>query len=622
MLIGCSAAALLALFVASSWSGEAASMDEALLHLRGQSQRIALMSLRAAAGDATAFSALEQARRRAQDAAARLGEPATASGAATYAQAVRQWKALETHVEAMRAQRDRIAEAARIARALNERGPALHDAAEQLAGSMARSNAGAGEIAAAQRLALLTERLGQSATLLLLAARIEPELPASLRADADAIDDILRGLLDGGEPLRLAGQRNVEVRRQLGALRESFSAQRGAAAALLGQVPGLSAAKTAAAAAASSADALGDALDQALSGPARRSAGRLALVILAAALALGALAALAAIIMRVRGASMQATPRAEDSVAVSISDTSMKPGDHPPDSGGGSLTVEALDRRRLVKQIQDASDRVAGAAVRAAQLSAIGADAQKRMRDLERAGSTITHALEAVEKISTRAEALAQTGRPAVEAIAQATHGARQALAQLHAAQTPPREHEQRIQRIAEYAKRMGGIAERMADFTKRANMVAINASIQSALSGQGARVVNVLAEEFERLASFSAEVTKQIAALVHTLQHDVDGLAPSGETLRRQGRLAEDAERALDRSAEAAKRLGAAVDAMLADTRAQRAMLPALLDQRADPRQLAELAVQSELRGAELSLELAQVGAELERVAASLSSP
>lgn len=622
MLIGCSAAAVLALFVASTWSGEAASMDEALLRLRGQSERIALMSLRATTGDATAFSALERARVRAHDAAARLGEPAAAGDAATYAEAVRHWKALETHVEAMRAQRDRIAEAARIARAVNERGPALHDAAEQLAGTMARSNAGAGEIAAAQRLALLTERLGQSAALLLLAAQIEPELPASLRADADAIDDILRGLLDGGEPLRLAAQRNVEVRRQLGALRESFSAQRGAAAALLGQVPGLSAAKAAAAAAASSADALGDALDQALSGPAKRSAGRLAIVILASALALAALAALAAIILRGRSAGIQPMPRAENSGGLSVRDGSMMPGEVPPDSGVGSPAVEALDRRRLVKQIEDASDKVASAAERAAKLSAMAADAQRRIRDLERSAATIARALEAVDKISTRAEALAQTGRPAVEAIAQATHGARQALAQLHAAQTPSREHEQRMQRIAEYAKRMGGIAERMADFTKRANMVAINASIQSALSGQGVRVVNVLAEEFERLASFSAEVTKQIAAVVHTLQHDIDGLAPSVETLRHRGRLAEDAERALDRSAEAAKRLGAASDAMLADARAQRARLPALLEQRADPRPLAELAVQTELRGAELSLELAQVGAELERVAASLSAP
>lgn len=614
-LWGCLAAALLVMLATAYWSGKAARSDDALLQLQGQSHRIALASLRAGAGETAAFTVLEQARAQAREAALQFA--AGASGAALSPnEATRQWKTLEAHVDALRAQREPIGEAARIAGALRARSPALQDAAEQLGAAMERFGAGPAELAAAQRLALLTQRIGQSSVLLLTAAQIDPDVASILRSDADASEDILRALLEGRQALPLAAQRNPEVRRQLSALRESFEAQRSAALALLAQVPGLTQAKSSAAAAASSADALAGTLEKSMS-ESRVGAGvRAALTILAAALACAALASLALRARRARagpnGAGLALDPvrtlsLPHDAGGLSERDLVVLSTQSEQGAGVNFLAGVTMERRRLRREIEEAGDKVASAADRAVQLSALAADAQRRMRDFSRGVGAMTRALSAVEEISGRVEALAQVGRPTVETIAQASRATLRAMAHMDGTQATMRDREHRIQRISGLAKRTRAVAEEMTALAHPTDMVATQASASDAL-----------AEDSRSLA----EVSKQIGAIARALQLEVDGLAPSADVVRRRDKLTEDTERALARSAEAAKQLGTAIDTVADDARAQRATLSTLLEQRVDPQELADLAVQWERRGAELALELAQVSAKLERAIARSTSP
>jgi twitching motility protein PilJ len=363
LLLGCAVAAALAGFFAVRWSDRNALADAALVRLSAESYRTAYASVRAAAGDASAFEAVEEAQARAGEAAWHVAERSVAAGAA--AEAERHWEALATHLDALRAQRERVTAAAKLARSLNERSPALHDAVEQLAALMARFGAGPSDLAAAQRLDLLTQRIGQHASILLAATPAAPDSSTSLQADADAIDDILLGLLEGSAALRLAPQRNPEVRRQLGALRESFSGHRGAAAMLLEYAEGLSAAKSAATAAVSRADAIASAVDQTRSEPRQGAAiGRGALLTTTAAFALAALVCLAVVLRRARADAHppQGQPRASVQSELGARTNNDRP-PAEPHSDSPRLTVANL--RHLAEQIQDAADKVAEANGRA-----------------------------------------------------------------------------------------------------------------------------------------------------------------------------------------------------------------------------------------------------------------
>ena len=78
-----------------------------------------------------------------------------------------------------------------------------------------------------------------------------------------------------------------------------------------------------------------------------------------------------------------------------------------------------------------------------------------------------------------------------------------------------------RIKRLGESSQEISEIVELISDITEQTNVLALNAAIQAASAGEAGRGFSVVAEEVQRLAERSAEATKQIAALVKTIQTD-----------------------------------------------------------------------------------------------------
>ena len=62
---------------------------------------------------------------------------------------------------------------------------------------------------------------------------------------------------------------------------------------------------------------------------------------------------------------------------------------------------------------------------------------------------------------------------------------------------------------------------ELISDITEQTNILALNAAIQAASAGEAGRGFTVVAEEVQRLAERSGEATKQIGAIVKTIQTD-----------------------------------------------------------------------------------------------------
>ena len=91
-------------------------------------------------------------------------------------------------------------------------------------------------------------------------------------------------------------------------------------------------------------------------------------------------------------------------------------------------------------------------------------------------------------------------------------------------------ETSKRIKRLGESSQEIGEIVELISDITEQTNVLALNAAIQAASAGDAGRGFTVVAEEVQRLAERSGEATKQIAAIVKTIQTDTQGAVSAME--------------------------------------------------------------------------------------------
>ncbi len=82
-------------------------------------------------------------------------------------------------------------------------------------------------------------------------------------------------------------------------------------------------------------------------------------------------------------------------------------------------------------------------------------------------------------------------------------------------------ETSKRIKRLGESSQEIGEITELIGDITEQTNVLALNAAIQAASAGEAGRGFSVVAEEGQRLAERSGAATRQIAAIVRTIQTD-----------------------------------------------------------------------------------------------------
>lgn len=91
-------------------------------------------------------------------------------------------------------------------------------------------------------------------------------------------------------------------------------------------------------------------------------------------------------------------------------------------------------------------------------------------------------------------------------------------------------ETSKRIKRLGESSQEIGNIVELIEDIADQTNILALNAAMQAAMAGEAGRGFAVVADEVQRLAERSTNATKQIEALVKTIQADTNEAITSME--------------------------------------------------------------------------------------------
>jgi len=135
-------------------------------------------------------------------------------------------------------------------------------------------------------------------------------------------------------------------------------------------------------------------------------------------------------------------------------------------------------------------------------------------------------------------------------------------------------ETSKRIKRLGESSQEIGNIVELIEDIADQTNILALNAAMQAAMAGESGRGFAVVADEVQRLAERATNATKQIEALVKTIQADTNEAVISMEASTTEvvsgAERAEEAGEALKRIEEVSRQIAEEIEKIAAGAIAQ----------------------------------------------------
>lgn len=210
-----------------------------------------------------------------------------------------------------------------------------------------------------------------------------------------------------------------------------------------------------------------------------------------------------------------------------------------------NYAIDAL--RGLVTTINQTSVQVATASERAQETAKSLTEAgDKQAKEITSTSNFVHEMSQSIDKMAEEADDVAQTAKQSVSTAANGGETVNRSIQGMDTIREQIQDTAKRIKRLGESSQEIGDIVSLINDIADQTNILALNAAIQASAAGEAGRGFAVVADEVQRLAERSANATKQIEALVKTIQTDTQeaiiSMEQSTANVVAGGKLAEEA--------------------------------------------------------------------------------
>jgi twitching motility protein PilJ len=194
-----------------------------------------------------------------------------------------------------------------------------------------------------------------------------------------------------------------------------------------------------------------------------------------------------------------------------------------------NYTIDAL--RTLVEQINSTTEEVASAAQETQSTALHLIDASEHQaQQITDVSSAINNMAGSIEQVSNSATQSSEVAKQSVSLAIQGNAAVKKSITGMDTIREQIQETSKRIKRLGESSQQIGDIVELINDIAEQTNILSLNAAIQAAMAGEAGRGFAVVADEVQRLAERSSNATRQIDALVKTIQSDTSEAISSME--------------------------------------------------------------------------------------------